>query len=250
METGKAREIFKTLKDDIANGKYDAASPMPSERTLMRRFGVARATVASALDELERAGFVRRRRGSGTYPVVKKPVTFAVILPDTEMPFHAAICNGLANCAKNAGGGNYSLLWASGDILSFSDLCVAEKIAGVFFEPLKGKAKLNGSLIARFRAAKIPVILIGGDAASKRTMCDILGVNTLANGRRTPILFTSPAAKRNPSLIAHGELLGDVALRLMLQRIAYPEHPPCELYLDIPGEPGKTSRRNKKGTKT
>jgi hypothetical protein len=91
-------------------------------------------------------------------------------------------------------------------------------------------------VIARFRAAKIPVILIGGDAASKRTMCDILGVNTLANGRRTPILFTSPAAKRNPSLIAHGELLGDVALRLMLQRIAYPEHPPCELYLDIPGD--------------
>ena len=105
METGKAREIFKTLKDDIANGKYDAASPMPSERALMRRFGVARATVASALDELERAGFVRRRRGSGTYPVVKKPVIFAVILPDTEMPFHAAISNGLANCAKNAGGG-------------------------------------------------------------------------------------------------------------------------------------------------
>ena len=105
METGKAREIFKTLKDDIANGKYDAASPMPSERALMRRFGVARATVASALDELERAGFVYRRRGSGTYPVIKKPITFAVILPDTEKPFHAAICNGLANCAKNAGGG-------------------------------------------------------------------------------------------------------------------------------------------------
>ena len=148
---------------------------------------------------------------------------------------------------KERGGGDYSLLWASGDILSFSALCVAEKIAGVFFEPLKGKAKLNGAVIAQFRAAKIPVILIGGDAASKRTMCDILGVNPLANGRRTPILFTSPAAKRNPSLIANGELLGDVALRLMLQRIAYPEHPPCELYLDIPGEPTKTSRRNKKG---
>ena len=90
----------------------------------------------------------------------------------------------------------------------------------------------------------------GGDAASKRTMCDILGVNTLANGRRTPILFTSPAAKRDPSFIANGELLGDVALRLMLQRIAYPEHPPCELYLDIPGEAAKTSSRNKKRTKT
>ena len=244
METGKAREIFETLKRDISNGKYDAASPMPSERALMRRFGVARATVASALDELERAGFVCRRRGSGTYPVIKKPITFAVILPDTEKPFHAAICSGLANCAKKQGG-DYALLWASGDILSFSDLCVAEKIAGVFLEPLKGKAKLNGAVIARFRSAKIPVILIGGDAASKRTMCDIFGVNTLANGRRTPILFTSPAAKRNPSLIAHGELLGDVALRLMLQRIAYPQHPPCELYLDIPGE--DKSYRKRKG---
>ena len=69
---------------------------------------------------------------------------------------------------KIRGGGDYSLLWASGDILSFSDLCVAEKIAGVFFEPLKGKAKLNGTVIAQFRAAKIPVILIGGDAASKQ----------------------------------------------------------------------------------
>ena len=100
METGKAREIFETLKRDISNGKYDAASPMPSERALMRRFGVARATVASALDELERAGFVYRRRGSGTYSVIKKPITFAVILPDTEKPFHAAIYGGLANCAK------------------------------------------------------------------------------------------------------------------------------------------------------
>ena len=55
------------------------------------------------------------------------------------------------------------------------------------------------------------------------------------------IADASLAAKRNPSLIAHGELLGDVALRLMLQRIAYPHHPPCELYLDIPGD--KVSRR-------
>ena len=52
--------------------------------------------------------------------------------------------------------------------------------------------------------------------------------------------------RKNPSLIAHGELLGDVALRLMLQRIAYPEHPPCELYLDIPGEV-KSSLRQMKG---
>ena len=100
-------------------------------------------------------------------------------------------------------------------------------------------------MISRFREAKVPVILIGGDAASKRTMCDILGVNFLANGRRVPVPFATSAAKKSSSLLAHGELLGDVALRLMLQRIAYPEHPPCELYLDIPGE--DKSYRKRKG---
>ena len=115
----------------------------------------------------------------------------------------------------------------------------------MFFEPLKGKAKLNGEVIACFREAKVPVILIGGDAASKRTMCDILGVNFLSNGRRVPVPFATSAAKKSPSLLAHGELLGDVALRLMLQRIAYPEHPPCELYLDIPDmEKPQRKRRN------
>ena len=241
MERSKHGYILDTLKAGILDGKYGDGRPLPSATALMKKFGVARGTVDRAMAELEHAGLVEKRKGSGTYPVKREPVTFAVILPETVRPFHAAICNGLANCAKRSGGGAYSLLWASGDILSFVALCVAEKIAGVFFEPLKGKTKLNGAVISNFRAAKIPVLLIGGDAASKRTMCDILGVNTLAGGRRTPILFTSTAARRNSSLIAHGELLGDVALRLMLQRIAHPQHPPCELYLDIPGD--RVSRR-------
>ncbi|MBR5548560.1 MAG: hypothetical protein IKU71_02395 [Kiritimatiellae bacterium] len=101
-------------------------------------------------------------------------------------------------------------------------------------------------MIARFREANVPVILIGGDAASKRTMCDILGVNFLANGRRVPVPFATSAAKKSSSLLAHGELLGDVALRLMLQRITYPGHPPCELYLDIPGEENALHKKRNK----
>ena len=245
MSKDKASAIAEKLKKDIGEGKYGADSPLPSVRALMKKHGVARSTANRVLQRLVQTGFAECRIGSGMYPVVKKPITFAVILPETEKPFHAALCTGLANCAKNAGGGDYSLLWASGDILSFSDLCVAEKIAGVFFEPLKGNAKLNGEVISRFREAKVPVILIGGDAASKRTMCDILGVNFLSSGRRVPVPFTTSAAKKHPSLLSHGELLGDVALRLMLQRIAYPEHPPCELYLDIPGD--ENTLRKKKG---
>jgi DNA-binding transcriptional MocR family regulator len=105
MSDSKQKTIFETLKAAIADGRYGASAPMPSERALMKKFGVSRSTIASVMRELARAGLVQRRLGSGTYPVIKKPITFAVILPDTEKPFHAAICSGLANCAKNQGGG-------------------------------------------------------------------------------------------------------------------------------------------------
>ena len=45
-----------------------------------------------------------------------------------------------------------------------------------------------------------------------------------------------PSAAYNAStLITHGELFGDVALRLMLQRLSYSsKHPPAEVYIDLP----------------
>ena len=105
MSKDKARVIAEKLQKDIGDGKYGAESPLPSVRALMKRHGIARSTANRVLQHLVQTGFAECRIGSGMYPVVKKPITFAVILPDTEKPFHAAICNGLANCAKNAGGG-------------------------------------------------------------------------------------------------------------------------------------------------
>ena len=105
MSKDKARVIAEKLQKDIGDGKYGADNPLPSVRALMKRHGIARSTANRVLQHLVQTGFAECRIGSGMYPVVKKPITFAVILPDTEKPFHAAICNGLANCAKNAGGG-------------------------------------------------------------------------------------------------------------------------------------------------
>ena len=103
MSKDKARVIAEKLQKDIGDGKYGAESPLPSVRALMKRHGIARSTANRVLQHLVQTGFAECRIGSGMYPVIKKPITFAVILPDTEKPFHAAICNGLANCAKNAG---------------------------------------------------------------------------------------------------------------------------------------------------
>ena len=105
MPQNKHRDIFDALKSEIANGKCDFSKPLPSVSLLMRKFGVARATAVAALKALEREGLAESRRGSGTYPVKREPITFGVIVPEAERPFYSRVCTGIANFANNSGGG-------------------------------------------------------------------------------------------------------------------------------------------------
>jgi len=139
-------------------------------------------------------------------------------------------------------GGGLAFLWGSpsfpGGIEGFAELSVAESVSGVFLVPFKGRGDPTAKLIARFNAAHIPIVLIGGKVPNRKELvCDLLGVNIVSGSKRTCLDFASAAATRSATLRAHGELIGDVALRLMLQRFDYPEHPPCELYLDFAEEP-------------
>jgi DNA-binding transcriptional regulator YhcF (GntR family) len=101
----KAKEIFEELKSSILNGERDASKPLPSTYALMRKFGVARGTIDRAMSELIHAGIIERRKGSGTYPVKREPITFGVIVPEARTPFYTRVCEGIANFANNRGGG-------------------------------------------------------------------------------------------------------------------------------------------------
>ena len=105
LSQNKHRDIFETLKRDILDGKYEAGKPLPSAPALMRRLGVARATVDRAMSALEHEGLVEKRKGSGTYPVKRELITFGVIVPEAGRPFYSRVCEGIANFANNAGGG-------------------------------------------------------------------------------------------------------------------------------------------------
>lgn len=59
--------ISAHLRQAIETGAYAAGDQLPPERQLATSFGAARSTVRRALDQLERAGLVSRRLGSGTY---------------------------------------------------------------------------------------------------------------------------------------------------------------------------------------
>src|SRR3954466_14459384 len=69
-ETAKKRkhaEIFDYLERAIVSGERREGDRLPSEHELVEIFNTSRPTVARALRELQHAGLVERRAGSGSY---------------------------------------------------------------------------------------------------------------------------------------------------------------------------------------
>ena len=60
-------EVFIKLKEKILEGEYQNNERLPAERDLAEAFDVARGTVRSALEQLESAGYVKKKIGSGTF---------------------------------------------------------------------------------------------------------------------------------------------------------------------------------------
>ena len=63
----KYRQISEQVHLAIRSGKYVLGQRLPSEAELVRRISGLAPTVARAMRDLERAGAVTRRVGSGTY---------------------------------------------------------------------------------------------------------------------------------------------------------------------------------------
>ncbi|MFI9306439.1 GntR family transcriptional regulator [Streptomyces triculaminicus] len=57
---------LKTVLSDALDSEFSVGQILPNERELAARFGVARATLRQALEQLELEGRLQRRRGVGT----------------------------------------------------------------------------------------------------------------------------------------------------------------------------------------
>ena len=66
-ELPKHETIRQTLSDAIASGQYELGARLPSESELVKTFAVSRPTVNRALREMQLAGIIERRAGSGSY---------------------------------------------------------------------------------------------------------------------------------------------------------------------------------------
>lgn len=63
----KYHQIYLVLSQQIRDGEYSDAVPIPGEVELGRQFGVSRITIRKALERLEREGAIHRHRGRGTF---------------------------------------------------------------------------------------------------------------------------------------------------------------------------------------
>ena len=66
-ETPLWRQVADILTAQIESGELPAGRMVPSETTLMQRYGLSRGTVRKALDYLADQGLVNRVRGRGTF---------------------------------------------------------------------------------------------------------------------------------------------------------------------------------------
>lgn len=60
-------QLANILREHIADGKFEAHQPIPSERQLEEIYSVSRTTIRRAIDLLIRQGFLYREHGRGTF---------------------------------------------------------------------------------------------------------------------------------------------------------------------------------------
>ena len=202
LEMPKHERVRQTLADAIASGQYEAGQRLPSESELVKSFGASRPTVNRALRELQLAGIIQRRAGSGSYvraDSAARGFTFGLLIPElgrTEV--FEPICRGMAE-AQHAG--HHVLLWGSSladsrNLEQQASLAcrqlVAKKVSGVFFAPLEltpQKDTINRSIAEVFDKAGIPIVLLDRDLFSypARSRYDLVGIDN----RRAGYVITS-----------------------------------------------------------
>jgi DNA-binding LacI/PurR family transcriptional regulator len=197
----KHRQVYEALRQDIQSGRLKGGDRLPSEADLVGLFGVSRITAGRAVRDLQAAGLVERRAGSGTYVKAARPgrgLSFGLLIPDLgKTEVFEPICQGMMASPLAA---EHALLWGSvtSDGASKEDrasqLCrqyIDRGVSGVFFAPLEltvHKDDVNQRVVQALDDAGIPVVLLDRPALPypERGHHDLVGIDN----RRAGYLIT------------------------------------------------------------
>ncbi len=192
----KYRQVYDELHREIRTGQWKRGDRLPSEADLVDRFRASRITVGRAVRELQLAGLVERRVGSGTYVKGARQSgrSFGLLIPDLgETEIFEPMCQGMMASPLAR---EHALLWGSVDGGNASkearawQLCqqyIDRRVSGVFFAPLEldpGKDASNGRIVRALDSARIPIVLLDRDVLPypDRSAHDLIGIDNRRAG--------------------------------------------------------------------
>ena len=211
VQIPKHRQVYQALAEQISTGR--AGDRLPSEADLVRRFGASRITVGRALRDLQTAGLVERRAGSGTFVRSPQPAAggaraFGVLMPDAgEVEVFDGIRQGLLEAPEAR---QHLLVWGSRPPTAVSradhawHLCrqyLDRRVDGVFFAPIElapSKDEVNRRIAGALSAAGIPVVLIdrGIEPFPRRARHDLVALDNRRAGARVTSHLLSLGSRR------------------------------------------------------
>src|SRR5687768_4986451 len=193
----KHQQVYSALRRDIQSGRLAKGDRLPSEAELVRLFGTSRITVGRAVRDLQTAGLVERRAGSGTFvkaPAASGGLSFGLLIPDLgETEIFEPICQGMMASPLAE---EHALIWGSLSGAGTSkaehawQLCrqyIDRGVSGVFFAPLEltsTRDDVNARIASALDAAGIPVVLLDRTVTAypRRGHHDLVGIDNRRAG--------------------------------------------------------------------
>ncbi|MGB2714398.1 MAG: GntR family transcriptional regulator [Vicinamibacterales bacterium] len=197
-QTPKYQQVYAGLWREIESGRLRQGDRLPSEAELERKFGVSRITVGRAVRDLQTAGLVERRAGSGTYVKGRSQsagaYSFGLLIPDLgETEIFEPICQGMMTSPLAR---QHALVWGSINGVGQSkddhawQLCrqyIDRRVSGVFFAPLeltREKDDVNKRIANALDEAGIPIVLLDRTVLPypRRGHHDLVGIDNRRAG--------------------------------------------------------------------
>lgn len=193
----KHQQVYGALERGIHSGRWKPGQRLPSEAELVRQFGASRITVGRAVRDLQLAGLVERRAGSGTFVRAARPssaLSFGLLIPDLgETEIFEPIWQGIMASPLAR---EHAVLWGSSIAGAVSkeehawQLCrqyIERKVSGVFFAPLEltsTKDEINRRITGALDEARIPIVLLDRTAVPypQRGQHDLVGLDNRRAG--------------------------------------------------------------------
>ncbi len=196
----KYSTVYNALLKAIRRGEYAPGSKLPTETKLVEQFKVSRITIIRALRDLQSAGVLRRRRGSGSYvqavgntpssPAGAESVG-AIFLPLETGSIFFDVHRVLVRAAESRG---WRLIFHEMPLDStpphaarLVEDVIASGTKGIFYLPvplLNLGHEVNDAIAAQCLARKLPLVLLDRDIhlLHDRSMFDVVGSDNELGG--------------------------------------------------------------------